>query len=595
MYAVSNAYILALHSPVQRRRVRGTVNGRSFTEADILTGSLNIKNQCANGSDVKLGAVFIGQLSLTFLKSFTFQRGTWKNAEVKLSIGLEVADGVFEDVPCGVFTVSEATHSEVGVNITAYDHMAKLDKGLSITNTSGQPYDILKLIATNTGVELGFDRAYIESLPNGSKTLGLYSPNDVETYRDLVSWLSQTLGSFATFDRQGKLLIRGFGDRVIDLTGKKRFNPDQRMKGGKWSDFTSRYTGLSVVNMEDKTTSYIHVSPDNGLTMNLGPNPFMQYGTDTERDAIRRTVLAIIAEMAYTPFTVSLLGDMCFDLGDEFEFPDGIADTARCCMMAYSYTYNKSFNMQGFGKDPALEGVKSKEDKNIAGLSGDSKNQVDQYYSFSNTKLIQAPEMTETPLGSIRFLSSIETYVDIWHEIQLQTDGMPSIAQLKYYLDGELIPYSPVETWSMSGKHLMTTHYLIKAEPNKAHTWAVNLVMNEGSAYISLGNANFVLHGQGLITDEEWDGYVELSDYASFKLETPMLSINLTETHSNEMQVPKTETINEQVAVALGGHFRFRLNERIEPTFIVGSYQLTTEAGEPIIAEDGKTIYSEGG
>ena len=41
----------------------------------------------------------------------------------------------------------------------------------------------------------------IEKLPNGVERVGIYAEHDIETYRDLIHYISATTASFATIDR----------------------------------------------------------------------------------------------------------------------------------------------------------------------------------------------------------------------------------------------------------------------------------------------------------------------------------------------------------------------------------------------------------
>lgn len=51
----------------------------------------------------------------------------WQALEITPLLGLKLADGTFEDVPLGVFTVAEAEWTVSGTVVKAYDHMAKFD------------------------------------------------------------------------------------------------------------------------------------------------------------------------------------------------------------------------------------------------------------------------------------------------------------------------------------------------------------------------------------------------------------------------------------------------------------------------------------
>ena len=127
MYSVSDAYKAAMKQPVQRFRMTGKVGRVSFTDDNILSGSFSITNQCSDDSSVQIGQVYIGELDVT-LMNLQIPRYSWKDQEIAPVFGMRLADGSFEDVPLGVFTIDSAKHTASGVVIKAYDHMAKFDK-----------------------------------------------------------------------------------------------------------------------------------------------------------------------------------------------------------------------------------------------------------------------------------------------------------------------------------------------------------------------------------------------------------------------------------------------------------------------------------
>ena len=69
MYAVSQKYKAAMKQPVQQFRIRGTIDNNrgtvlSFTDKNVL--SFRIANQCTASSTLKIGGVYVGELSAAF-------------------------------------------------------------------------------------------------------------------------------------------------------------------------------------------------------------------------------------------------------------------------------------------------------------------------------------------------------------------------------------------------------------------------------------------------------------------------------------------------------------------------------------------------
>ena len=507
MYQVSEEYLKQTKRKVQTFRLTGTVNKIAFTNHDILSGSFTITNQCSEQNDVKIGSVYIGELKCTFKPDL--QVPDWTNAQIIVSEGLLIDGTAWEDVPLGVYTVSEANDTEYGVDITAYDNMARFNRSCTVDITIGTPYELLTLACTTCELELGMTQADVDALPNGTESLSLYTENDIETWQDFVFWVAQATGTIATMDREGKLVLRSYSQNVVDtLTNHERFT------GSKFSKFETRYSGLSCVNMENDTTSYYGSDPDNYLTYNLGSNPFLQYGVDSYKEQIRRAVLTALLQIDYVPFETSCLCGAMYDLGDIIRCTDGIAPGKLGCVMMYDYTFNGGYKITGFGSDPALATAKSKTDKNLEGLRNNVSTKEILFFNYENASAIQIGDGESKAIIDIRFTSSVSIGVLFQAEILLEATATEAdvIGTIEYTLNEvTIIGYNPTETWK-NGKHILSLMYMLMIEENSINRWLVKLNITGGSIAIAQGAVRAVVYGQGLVGTVEWDGFITLEE-----------------------------------------------------------------------------------
>lgn len=506
MYQVSEEYLKQTKRKVQTFRLAGTVNKIAFTNHDILSGSFTITNQCSEQNDVKIGSVYIGELKCTFKPELPVP--DWTNAQIIVSEGLLIGGTAWEDVPLGVYTVSEANDTEYGVDITAYDNMARFNRSCTVDITIGTPYELLTLACTTCEVELGLTQADVDALPNGTESLSLYTENDIETWQDFVFWVAQATGTIATMDREGKLVLRSYTQNVVDtLTNHERFT------GSKFSKFETRYSGLSCVNMENNTTSYYGSDPDNYLTYNLGSNPFLQYGVDSYKEQIRRAVLDALLKIDYVPFETSCLCGAMYDLGDIIRCTDGIAPGKLGCVMMYDYTFNGGYKITGFGSDPALASAKSKTDKNLEGLRNNVSTNEILFFNYENASAIQIGDGESKAIIDIRFTSSVSIGVLFQAEVLLDATAEEDvIGSIEYTLNEvTIIGYNPTETWK-NGKHILSLMYMLMIEENSINRWMVKLNIAGGSIAIAQGAVRAVIYGQGLVGTVEWDGFITLEE-----------------------------------------------------------------------------------
>lgn len=514
MYPVSEEYkAIIQNSQSIERRIIGKLDNINFTGDDILAGSFSFSGQIVHSTDIRLGGVFIQTVKFSFLQPFseTINRGTWKGRKLTISIGLDV-NGTFEDVPLGVFIIDDAMHSAVGVDITAYCNMSKFDTARGMTGTmTGTLYDIGALACLNCGVTFGMTAEEFAELPNGTGVFSPYEPNDIENWHDVISWIANTVCGYATMNRDGELVFRTWTDEAtMDISQDVRFDD------GRYSDFETFYTGISVVNMKTQMTEYLGMPVDDGLTMNLGSNPFLQYGTDAVRLERKQAILTALQKFRYVPFSVSTYLDPAFDLGDVFNFPGGRAANAKCCVMKIDYSFSNGLKLSGYGNDPALANARSKVDKNLAGLLSQTDGKTIRYYTFTNPSDIYDIVDEET-IGSFYFATVEDTTATVWTEIQasyiLDDEDTPMEVTVHYYLNGEEIAYTPIQTIGESGIHTDCYNYVLPGiQGGMRNEWTVTIECNGGTADINRNGVHVCLSGQGLVGEEAFLGIIEVSD-----------------------------------------------------------------------------------
>lgn len=517
MYEVSAAYKKAMKEPVHRFLIGGSISNTTFADRNVLKGSFSITNQCSDDSEMKIGQVYVGELNATFV-NLNVERYSLQNKLIKPTFSRKTADG-YETIPLGVFKVSEASWTSSGIVIKAYDNMAELDKGCDVNSANGTPYELALLACKSCKLELGTTKEEFKKFANGIENLSMVAENDIETWRDFISWVAQTCACFVTADRFGKIVFRTYGDTVVDTIGSKH-----RFTGASFSDFETRYTGLSCVNIGDKTTSYYGMEVDDALTYNLGSNPFLQYGVDDAKEEMRRAILHSLQNIRYVPFKASMIGDPVYDLGDVLSMSEGIADGSKLyCITKYTFNYNGEYEVQGVGKNPAIANAKSKTDKNIAGLMNQDDENLIHFTVFTNTGPVVVEDKSNQSVFSMRFIATKTTHVALDMEILLNVETTEegeeyqwvehdAVAKVHYYIDGaEIDLRKPIETWQ-DGQHILTLRYDLQAVDAAIHTWDVWIEMQGGSATIDTYGIHAVAMGQGLAAESDWDGTITASD-----------------------------------------------------------------------------------
>ena len=576
MYNVSSSFRDAMKKPAQFRRLYGTVGGINFIQKNILQGTFAISNQCSSSSEIQIGQVYVGELKATF-RGIDIPRRNWKGKEIVVYQGIKIGDDLddlFEDVLLGHYFIDSAKWSKVGVDITAYDAMSKFDKDLKITSSTGTIYDFTMLCCNACGVEFGMTREQVATFVNGVDIFGIYQENDIETHRDLISWCAQTLGANATISREGKLVYIQFSNVAVES-----FNDKQRLDGGTVSDFDTFYTGLSVVNIGDMTTSYYGAEVDNGLTMNLGSNPLLQYGTAEVLEQQRRAILTAIQKINYTPSKFRINTPMIFDLMDVIEFTGGLVgegNSIKVCITRFTWKYNGDYEIECVGADPALTNNKSKVDKNLAGLleqvdankivTYEFTNAIDLLISDSYNQIISI-DFTSKEKSSAIFLATI--LIDVTaNNVEKRIEGTLTlenesknvvfdftektkpVIEINYKLNDSLIETFMPEQILCEGKHIINLYYPLLSLPDVfANKFEVLMKITNGSAKILRQNILATITGQGLVADySKWDGKINIEEEIGLIGLSNVSVVELTDELNIDFDLPTSNQFTEIIS-----------------------------------------------
>lgn len=414
MYPVSEAFLQAVQGNTRKYYWTGKITTATgveyaFTQEDIVKGSGYITAQCCGNSEIELGAVYAAEMGISLF--LDIDRYTLEDAKVELTYHLRLADGSYEAVPMGLFEVSEANRTAHVLELKAYDYMLRFDRDFNGFETIGTAYGMMALCSTACGVELAQSQAEIEALPNGSELLSIYPENDIETYRDVLYFTAQVLGGFFCINREDKLEFRQYGNApVMEILQKHRFS-------SSFSDFVTRYTAVSSTNLRTQTAEYYALEEDDGLTMNLGINPLLQFGLEETRAELCRNILTALSVVNYVPFDSDTIGNPALDLGDVLTFSGGQADSQQItCVTSFTVKIGGRQSLKCVGKNPRLSQAKSKNDKNISGLLNQIEAGKIGIHTFTNASAYTLGE-TNVRIISIEFASKEENHAQFFGQV----------------------------------------------------------------------------------------------------------------------------------------------------------------------------------
>lgn len=605
MYPVSADYITAMSKNARAAIITGVAGAHTFDGDDVIKDTFAVRNQFCPATEIELGGVYVGELDLTFTAEFAESlniRGSWRGVQITASIGIELADGTFESVPLpgGTYTVDEATWTNNGLEIVAYDNMSKFDKALNMDQSSGSLYSFLTWACGRCGVTFGMSAIEVAALTNGTRVISMYPDESIETFRDMISKLAQMACCFCTINRTGQLILvplPAYTDVTATVPAKLRYSTS-------FSDYETYYDTVTCVDVASETVVAYSNENINGLTMKLGTNPFLQYGTPEVVAQMRQGIADALEDFRTTPFSVTTLPNPAYDLGDLIQFSGGIGANSIGCIMAFTMRADCTI-IEGYGENPALASARTKTDKEISGLIGRTAENEVIIHTFVNVEDITLGEDIETDIIEIHFATVNPKVVQILHEIKLDctatsADGIMTCT-VHYYLNDDELTYHPVTTWDNDGYHLLHLMYFLTTLENAArYDWRVALEISGGSATIEQDEARAALFGQGLVAVNSWDGEVKCDDASYvFTLGGDLLFNYMDETIVTDTKVPDTtEITDESYNFKLGGDLTFNYEAdgvEIEQHLLRSNlttenelYNLITEDGDYNIVTEGE-------
>ena len=522
MYQISEAYRAKMLDQIQTHRLTGVLDDTiTFTGDDVVGVSSNFQ---ASDKKVNIGGVYTSSLKLTFLKDF-LDRGSYFRKKITISDGLIVGhendEPVWEDIPVGTFYITEAVWTAGKmVNITAYDCLSLMDIQCSLDTSFGTIYNYCKYIERMTGAEFGMTQEECALLPNGTESVAPYIDNDINTYRDLLSYIAAFAGGFAYAGKDGKFYIKNFKS-TPDLTIPK----NRRFSKAKYSDYTTLYDTLSYTDL--RTGQENRVGSGEWTEIRLGANPFIQYGSITTRLQRLANILNACVPMKYQPYNVSLLpAFIALDLADVVSFSDDYtSEISTGAVMSLTWTYNKSVQIQCFGENPNFTAVQTQANKRISSVAQSSSNNELTYYNYANVDAFTFGSNREVPVAQFRFVAAQLTTVKIFHEFifDMNVDiNNNNSYEIHYYLDGDLIAYKPYESVNALSTEenpidvsiCRDFFYVLRdIAPNVFHTWEVRIITHGViSTTVDVDHCHITLEGQKLYGESTFDGFIAVED-----------------------------------------------------------------------------------
>jgi hypothetical protein len=344
-----------------------TTGGTTYDFDGSKIRSGKISRSICDTDKLEVGTVYASELDCEL--NLSVSRYELYDGIITISIELDGADDV---IPMGSFIISEINQTLDRLNIKAYDSMIKFGavRFVPTSNTYIQyPYQWLQAACTACGVTLGNTEAEIKLLPNGMRQMGYADiASDTETWRDVLAYMAAVLGGYAYIGRDGKLYIGTF-KAAPDDTVAANFRYTSNL-----SDYQTTFNGIYGVYKKDGVQEYAENDNADGLILDLGANPFLQFTKTTNRINALREIINVWDDLYYVPFTANVPMNPLYDPGDILKFIGNQAADDIGILTEIVYTIGGQMSIKCSGDNPRLAEAQDRFTKTIEGISSEFTN-----------------------------------------------------------------------------------------------------------------------------------------------------------------------------------------------------------------------------
>lgn len=431
MYSVSENFETAINAKVRTFHWSGSINFDTPMELDddnFLTGKIV---RSISGKKLDIGTVYASQLSLDFVAS-GISRYELYDKEITIYVSVEGASDV---IPMGTYTITEATQTADHITIKGYDDMIKFgNTPFSPVNHMliQKPYSWLLDVCFACGVTLGHTSAEIRNMPNGKRDIGYADVvADVKSWRDVLSYLSAVLGGYCYIGRDRKLYIGTYTNVSVDTI------PANFRYTSNLSDYRTTYNGIHNICKEDAVQEYTTNENEDGLVLDLGTNPFLQFTKTSTRIKAMQEIINVWNDVYYIPFKSNMPLMPHYDAGDVVQFVDNQAgeyDYGVITEAVYNIDLNGDMTITCSGDNPKLATAQDRFSKNVEGLTKD----------YTNTKETGNKDFWMLSTTNTDAITVSSTEVQITEIEWNQTTNMQDIEML-LTIDAELSATATVQ------------------------------------------------------------------------------------------------------------------------------------------------------
>lgn len=511
---------------------------RQIDSSVIKSNSVYRKTRCVSGSDFELGAVCVGEFGMSLLGDSLDSRN-YEGAVLKPYCRVILSESAYEDIPMGVFNVSEiSTPDSRTTKLVCYDNMIKFDAEFySLVSDKNEIYKAtlpgwVGKLCEKCGVKLSEETILnYRNMANNNEFFMIYNgaaPRGIDienlTCRDMLIYITQLLCGCAIINRYGKLEIINFDRRYsqqypdyaksIGLSQRKSTNIKNQKKVDAMGVMTIDKEGNERIVKYPPEALYSSLLV---LDHNVFFGPFMNYET------IEKYLEDIYNRLQYLTYygaETEIFSDPTIDAGDHLLLTGGTAGQGvRILVTKNDWTYRGSHKITSDAS--VIQAKSSKNTASSGGSSGGSGSTV--YAAMQKQYIYKLPPVFITTsrkrLCTIKltpkdFTSPVEISGQI--TVEMIQSGTVTISSNVNGNDTGIVTQQHLT----KGKHTLEINLPYNTSEIKLYTFDLYIACSHGHGESITGNMKYAdahVEVRGYFDEPEFESYSSCITHITFK------------------------------------------------------------------------------
>ena len=348
----------------QEIEIKISKSGKTYTitDDDLVASSVKIIKKSVSGASFDIGECYVDSATFTINKNINNYKSL-TGAKVTIRIKVNNTDlNISESVLLGTFRILQdgIKRTNTLLQVTADSYISKFDKSRKRATFTGDLYDLITDSCSKCKVTFGMSESAFRALsPNVAKTYEIKKDSSLKTHRDVIMYVAQLIGGFATTTPSGELIFKNYTSRN-DICNVN----DNVIINYSIGDEVYNLSGLGMSVKENDVYLYrAGEDDDSPYFLNLDSNPIMENCTDEEITEIVGNIWGKLIELNLNNFSFDFNGNPLIEVGDIISIPERSLETyvASC---EWVYHGKEKISCVSVDKNKRIETQKEKQNEN---------------------------------------------------------------------------------------------------------------------------------------------------------------------------------------------------------------------------------------